>query len=238
MKEMAEETLSILLVDDDVELCGLMRDILRPHRVELEAVHDGASGLTAARNGNYDLAILDVMLPTMDGFEILRQLRRDSELPVIMLTSRTASFDRIAGLELGADDYLPKPFEAGELSARIRAVLRRARKHAGTRGEIIEVFPVRIDTAQRRVWREKTEIELTSIEFEVLTLLMRSAGRVVTRAALIDKLYGREPSGYDTSIEVHICHLRKKLESGTQFIRTIRGSGYQFCVAPGKHVRV
>jgi two-component system response regulator CpxR len=226
---MQDTTLSILLVDDDAELCALMQEILRPQRFELHSVHDGAAGLAAARAGTFDLAILDIMLPVMDGFQVLRELRRDSELPVIMLTSRTASLDRIAGLELGADDYLPKPFEPRELSARIRTILRRARKQSSSQGEIIEVPPIRIDTAQRRVWRALDEIEVTSVEFVILDALMRSAGHLVSRADLTHKLYGRQPSGFDRSIEVHICHLRKKLESDVPLIRTIRGSGYQFC---------
>jgi len=215
---MRDETLSILLVDDDIELCAMMREILRPHHLELDSAHDGATGLAAARNGKFDLAILDIMLPVMDGFQVLRELRQDSELPVIMLTSRTASLDRIAGLELGADDYIPKPFEPRELSARIRTILRRAHKQSTARGEIIEVPPIRIDTAQRRVWRASDEIELTSVEFDILDVLMRSAGHIVSRADLTHKLYGRQPSGFDRSIEVHICHLRKKLEIGLREI--------------------
>ena len=207
----------------------MMTEIFKRENLSVRAVHDGAAGLAAAREGDFDLIILDVMLPLLDGFEVLRQLRQDSELPVIMLTARTASADRISGLDLGADDYVPKPFEPQELAARIRAILRRAGKHATSRGEVLEVPPVKIDTGQRKAWASSGEVELTTVEFDILELLLRSAGRVVSRAELIEMLYGRQPTMFDRSIDVHICHLRKKLESPQILIRTIRGTGYQFC---------
>jgi DNA-binding response OmpR family regulator len=228
---MQYESRSVLLIDDDVELCGLMKEILGAQNLLLEAVHDGASGVTAVRNGNFDLVILDIMLPNIDGFEVLRLLRQESEIPVIMLTARTASSDRISGLELGADDYLPKPFEPRELYARIRGILRRAKQQVTSRGETIEMAPVKLDVSQRRVWNGDAEIALTTVEFDILHLLIQNAGRVVSRTDLIAKLYGREPSGFDRSVEVHICHLRQKLESPSPLIRTIRGAGYQFCPA-------
>ena len=236
MVSMAEPPLSLLLVDDDLELCALMTEIFKRENLSVKAVHDGAAGLAAAREGNFDLVILDVMLPMLDGFEVLRQLRQDSELPVIMLTARTASADRVSGLDLGADDYVPKPFEPQELAARIRAILRRAGKQATGRGEVLEVPPVKIDTGQRKVWASSGEVELTTVEFDILEMLLRSAGRVVSRTELIEMLYGRQPTMFDRSIDVHICHLRKKLESPQILIRTIRGTGYQFCAGRPERV--
>ena len=235
---MAESRLSLLLVDDDLELCALMTEIFERQNLSVKAVHDGVAGLAAARDGNFDLVILDVMLPVLDGFEVLRQLRVDSELPVIMLTARTACSDRISGLDLGADDYVPKPFEPQELAARIRAILRRARQQTTGRGDVLEVTPVKMDTGQRKVWASGNEIELTTVEFDILELLLRSAGRVVSRVELIDMLYGRQPTMFDRSIDVHICHLRKKLESAQILIRTIRGTGYQFCAGRPERVEV
>jgi two-component system response regulator CpxR len=157
-----------------------------------------------------------------------------------MLTARTACSDRILGLDLGlgADDYVPKPFEPQELAARIRAILRRARKHSTGRGEIIELPPVKLDTAQRKVWSASVEIELTSLEFDMLEFLMRSAGRVVSRAEIIDKLHRRQPGLFDRSIDVHICHIRKKVDSPGLLIRAIRGTGYQLCAALAEHARI
>ena len=238
MVTMAEPPLSLLLVDDDLELCALMTEIFKRENLSVKAVHNGAAGLAAAREGNFDLVILDVMLPMLDGFEVLRQLRQDSELPVIMLTARTASADRISGLDLGADDYVPKPFEPQELAARIRAILRRAGKQATSRGEVLDAPPVKLDTGQRKVWASSGEVELTTVEFDILEMLVRSAGRVVSRTALIEMLYGRQPTMFDRSIDVHICHLRKKLESPQILIRTIRGTGYQFCVGRPERVSV
>jgi two-component system, OmpR family, response regulator CpxR len=234
---MAEPTRSLLLVDDDIELCALMTEILGAQGLRLVTAHDGAGGLALAREQAFDMVILDVMLPGMDGFEVLRRLRQLSEIPVIMLTARTATTDRIAGLELGADDYLPKPFEPRELYARIRGVLRRANRQSVSQGEMIEVGPVRIDPTRRQVWNGSREVGVTTAEFDILDVLMRQAGQIVTRAELIAKLYGREPSGFDRSIEVHICHLRQKLVSATPLIRTIRGTGYQFCAAAGREAQ-
>jgi len=234
---MADQTRSILLVDDDVELCALMTEILGVQGLRLVTAHDGASGLALARERRFDLVILDVMLPGIDGFEVLRRIRQHGETPIIMLTARTASYDRIAGLELGADDYLPKPFEPRELYARIRGILRRADRQNVVQSEIIEVGPIRIDPARRQVWNDSREVDVTATEFDILDVLMRQAGHVVTRTELIARLYGREPSGLDSSIEVHICHLRQKLGSAAPLIRTIRGTGYHFCAAAGRESR-
>lgn len=220
--------LSLLLVDDDAELAALMREFFAQRGVSLEPVYDGARGLARALEGKFDLLLLDVMMPGMDGFEMLRHFRRRSQTPVIMLTARTEQRDRIAGLDAGADDYLPKPFSPEELLARIRAVLRRTERGGLTRDEVIEVNRVRLDSGSRAVRMDGAEIELTAIEFDILEILVRSAGRVVSRDELMNILHQREATPFERSMDVHVSHLRKKLESNRSLIRTIRGVGYQF----------
>src|SRR5207244_4383971 len=167
--------------------------------------------------------------PGLDGFEILHQLRRRSPVPVIMLTARIAQADRIAGLEAGADDYLPKPFGPEELLARIRAVLQRARQMPAS-PEQVEINGVRLNPATREVWRGAARVDVTSAEFDVLDVLMRSAGRVVSRDQLAAVLYQREATPFERSVDVHVSHLRKKLEmKDRELIRTVRGVGYLFC---------
>ncbi len=220
---------SILLVDDDVELCFLMATFFAEHGFSLEAEHDGTRALARALGGTFDLLILDVMMPGLDGFELLRQLRRRSSMPVIMLTARTSKDDRIAGLDAGADDYLPKPFGPDELLARIRAVLRRSGKLAGERPNIMNVAGIRLNSATREVWCGDTRVDVTSVEFDILDMLMRSAGRVVSRDELAAVLYQRDASPYERTIDVHVSHLRKKLEVKDQkLIRSVRGVGYIF----------
>src|SRR5579862_3223822 len=222
----------ILLVDDDSELCSLMADFFSQHGFGLEAAHDGRSGLARALEPGLDLIILDVMLPVLNGFEVLAQLRRRSSVPVIMLTARTDQRDRIAGLDAGADDYLPKPFGPEELLARIRAVLRRSANTTGARSPQVEAGGLRLISQTREVWRENERIDVTSIEFGILDLLARSAGRIVSRDELAAALYQRETTPYERSLDVHVSHLRKKLESGDRsLIRTVRGVGYMF--SPG-----
>ena len=219
-------------MDDDVDLCALMGDFFSQHEFAIEAAHDGPRGLALALEGQYDLIILDVMLPVLDGFELLKQIRRRSAVPVIMLTARTAQTDRIAGLNAGADDYLPKPFGPEELLARMRAVLRRAGQSAAP-AQMAEASGVRIDSQTREVWLDGRVVDLTAIEFDILDLLVRSAGRVVSRNELAAVLYQRESTPYERSLDVHISHLRKKLEHGDRVqIRTVRGVGYFFAAAP------
>jgi two-component system response regulator CpxR len=195
------DTPSILLIDDDVELCALMTEYLSGQGYRIESAKDGRRGLARALNGAYDLVILDGMLPVLDGLEVLGQLRRRSTVPVIMLTARTAVQDRIQGLETGADDYLPKPFNPGELVARIRAVLRRAETAAGRERSEVQVGPIRIS----RTTHEASRDEISAV------------------------LYQREASPFDRAVDVHIGHLRKKLSgSGRDPIRTVRGVGYLF----------
>ena len=219
----------ILLIDDDRELCSLMADFFSQHGFTLQAVHDGRGGLARALEPGYDLIILDVMLPVLNGFELLAQIRRRSSVPVIMLTARTEQEDRIAGLDAGADDYLPKPFGPEELLARIRAVLRRAGYTGSAKSPLIEVAGLRLNSQSREVWLDDQPVELTSIEFDILDLLARSSGRIVSRDELTAALYQRESTPYERSLDVHMSHLRKKLERGDRpLIRTVRGVGYLF----------
>ena len=224
--------LSVLLVDDDVELCELMQEFFARRGIRLEAANDGRRGLTRALGGGHDLLLLDVMMPGLDGFELLRLIRRQSKIPVIMLTARTAQVDRVAGLDAGADDYLPKPFGPEELLARIRAVLRRASGVPAPRPESIEVGGVRIDPAAREAWSDGRKVDTTSIEFDLLDLLLRSAGRIVSRSELMAALYRRPPSPFDRALDVHVSHLRKKLGPRGDLICTVRGAGYLFRAGP------
>jgi two-component system response regulator CpxR len=217
---------SILLVDDDANLCGLMREFFEPYGYEIEAVHDGRRGVARALEGQFDLVILDVMMPILDGFEVLRQLRKHSAVPVIMLTARTEQDDRVAGLNGGADDYLSKPFGAEELLARMRAVWRRA-KASAIELQALSAGVLRLDPSTRTVWENDQQLSFTSVEIDMLELLMRSAGRVVSRAELTAAILQRELTPWDRSVDVHISHLRKKLE-GLASIQTVRGVGYLF----------
>jgi len=221
-------TRSILLIEDDVELTLLMTDYFRQFDFEVEAAHDGRTGLARALEGAHDLVILDVMLPVLDGFEVLRQLRKRSTVPVIMLTARVAGPDRVAGLNSGADDYLPKPFGPEELLARIRAVLRRtARPISGNAS--IEAAGLRLDPDKRLATYRGKPLEVTAFQFDILEILVRAAGRTVSRDELAAALHQRPASPFERSLDVHISHLRRKLErDGETPIRTVRGAGYQF----------
>jgi two-component system response regulator CpxR len=225
----AEAPRPLLLIDDDAELCSLMSEYFSQNNLRLECVYNGRDGLQKALLGGYELVILDVMLPNLNGFEVLRQLRQHSSVPVIMLTARTQPQDRINGLESGADDYLPKPFEPDELLARIRAVLRRSHASEMTPRTILKAGDIELNASLRELRRRGENIELTSVEFSILELLMRSAGRIVSRDEIAAALYQREATPYERSLDVHISHLRKKLEDdGHIYIRTVRGSGYIF----------
>jgi two-component system response regulator CpxR len=219
----------ILLIDDDVELSALLRELLSREGFDVQMEHDGESGLARARSGGFDLVVLDVMLPRLDGFEALRRLRESSMVPVLMLTARGEDVDRIVGLELGADDYLPKPFNPRELIARIRAILRRLEPRTPDDSRRIEVNGVSLDPGNREVVKDGKKIEMTTLEFDILEALMRSAGRVVSRDELMETLYNRKATPFDRSIDMHISHLRKKLEQDRTLFRTVRGVGYQFC---------
>src|SRR5215216_5138871 len=222
----------ILVVDDDLDLCELLAKYLRREGLEVDMVHDGNLGVERALSGDYALVVLDVMLPGLNGFDALSSIRSKSSLPVLMLTARGDDVDRIVGLELGADDYLPKPFNPRELAARIRAILRRYEPRPPAAGGRIEVRGVALDPGTREVWAGGKRVDLTTFEFDILEMLMKSAGRVLSRDALMENFYNRKATPFDRSIDMHISHLRKKLEHGETLIKTIRGVGYQFCRTP------
>jgi two-component system response regulator CpxR len=230
------DSVPVLLVDDDAELCGMLVRYLAPEGFVASAVHDGEAGVTAALRGDVRVVILDLGLPRLDGFEVLRRVRAQSSVPVLMLTARGDDVDRIVGLELGADDYLPKPFNPRELAARLRAILRRTRPAAGdgpsrrlAAGDIV------LDPAARSVTRGGTGITLTATEFAMAEMLLRYAGQVVTREALSEAALGRAWSPLDRSLDTHVANLRRKLgpdAMGEPRIRTLRGRGYQYAVSP------
>lgn len=224
---------NVLIIDDDIELCGLVSEYLQAEGFHVEASYDGERGLDRAVGGNYILVILDVMLPGLNGFEVLRRIRSTSKIPVLLLTARGEDVDRIVGLEIGADDYLPKPFNPRELVARIRAILRRTeRPDDGERGpDMVRVGDIELDPATRSVRHHGEPVELTSVEFNLLEVLLREAGRVVTRERLVYAVLSRKFSPFDRSIDMHVSKVRKKLgdsESGTEHIKTVRGVGYIF----------
>jgi two-component system, OmpR family, response regulator CpxR len=219
----------ILLIDDDVELCSLLEELLKREGFEVQFEHDGARGLERALSGQFDLVVLDVMLPGLDGCEVLRRLRRSSMIPVLMLTARGEDVDRIVGLELGADDYLPKPFNPRELTARIRAIARRMDARPAGDSRRLEINGVILDPGSREVFKDGEKVEMTTLEFDILEMLMRAAGRVLSRDALMEHLYNRKATSFDRSIDMHISHLRKKLETDRTIFKSIRGVGYQFC---------
>ena len=217
-----------LLVDDDRDLARLLTDYLGPHGVEVEHVETGALALLRLEVRTFDVVLLDVMLPGADGFEICRRIRRKHEVPIVMLTARGDDTDRIVGLELGADDYVPKPFNPRELLARVRAVMRRARP--GAISERLSAGPIEIDVPAHKVTLDGKEVALTSFEFRLLVVLARRVGETVPREDLAGALKGGvyDPS-VDRSLAVHISHLRQKLERDAKEprrIRTIRGVGY------------
>jgi len=225
----------ILVIDDDVELCSLVSEYLQPEGFQVESVHDGERGLERALSGDHLLIVLDVMLPKLNGFEVLRRIRRTSRIPVLLLTARGEDVDRIVGLEIGADDYLPKPFNPRELVARIRAILRRTRSPEAARQtqipEMIRVGDVELDPATRTVRHAGNPVDLTSVEFNLLQVLLREAGRVVTREDLAFSVLSRKFSPFDRSIDMHVSKIRKKLgesDSGLDHIKTVRGVGYIF----------
>jgi len=224
----------LLIIDDDMELCSLLKEFLQREGFTVECVHEGHGGLETARQGGYDLVVLDVMLPGLDGFELLKQLRTESRVPVLMLTARGEDIDRIVGLELGADDYLPKPFNPRELTARVKAVLRRMETKVN-RGRV-EVNGVVLDPGTREVTCDGKAVDVTTLEFDILEQLMRNAGRVVSRDGLMESLYNRKATPFDRSIDMHVSHLRRKLEGARAVIKTIRGAGYQFVQSPEEAV--
>jgi len=223
----------VLVVEDELNIARLVRDYLHQAGFEVLEASDGTAALALARSQRPDMIVLDIGLPGMDGIDITRELRRASDVPIIMLTARTDEIDRIIGLEMGADDYVTKPFSPKELVARIRAVLRRADATLGG-GETIRANGVEIDIPKRRVLREDDEIELTATEFDLLVVLSRHPGRIYSRAQLLDALHGVAFESYERSIDAHIKNLRRKLEVDPRsptLIETVYGVGYRFADA-------
>jgi DNA-binding response OmpR family regulator len=224
----------ILVIDDDLDLCELLDKYLRREGFEVDLAHDGNTGVERALAGEYKLVVLDVMLPGLNGFDVLSRIRSKSALPVLMLTARGDDVDRIVGLEMGADDYLQKPFNPRELVARIRAILRRTRLEtaetaATTLPERLSVGDINLDKGTRIVTRGGEQLALTTVEFDLLEALMRSAGQIVAREELVKSILGRNFTPYDRSIDTHVSNLRKKLGhsvGGVERIKTIRGVGY------------
>ncbi len=220
---------TILIADDDTELCDLLKEYLCQEGFEVRLAHDGEQALSEARRPGLDAMVLDIMMPRLNGIDVLRRLRKESDLPVIMLTARGDDLDRIIGLELGADDYLAKPANPRELLARIRAVLRRANMHSTV--AVLEIDDLVLNQRGREVSRAGELIELTSTEFSILQLLLQRCGEVVEKRDLYLAALGREPVSYDRSIDMHLSNLRRKLgptAKGNDRIETIRGIGYQY----------
>lgn len=221
--------MQILVVDDDVELCELVAEYLSPDGYEVEFVLDGETGVKRALSGEHGLVVLDYMLPGLNGFEVLRQIRSRSKIPVVMLTARGDSTNRIIGLQIGADDYLPKPFDPLELVARINAVLRRTNPEIQTESNRLVVGDVQMDHRTRTVLRDGQPVELTLVEYALLEKLLKRAGRIVSREELVKDVLHRTLSPFDRSMDTHAANLRRKLGhqiNGVDRIKTVRGIGY------------
>ncbi len=226
----------ILIIDDDQELCDLLAEFLQPEGFDVETVNEPHDGLQRALSGEHCLLILDVMLPGMTGFELLRTLRKSSQIPVLMLTARGEDIDRIIGLEMGADDYLPKPFNPRELVARLQAIWRRSQplKQQVDSRPRFELDDIILDLGARIVRQNKTTIKVTAVEFSLLYELLKKAGQVMTREELTKKVLQRELEDFDRSIDVHVSSLRKKLGhtiGNRERIKTIRSVGYLYTQA-------
>ena len=231
MKDQSDAT-KVLLVDDDVELTELLCEYLAQEGFEATAVHDGESGVVEALSGRHSIAVLDVMMPHVNGIEALRRIRSASRLPVLMLTARGDDIDRVVGLELGADDYVPKPCTPRELVARLRAILRRTghNESADANAGPLTVGALQLWRHKRQaLWRDQP-LELTSAEFSLIDVLARNAGEVVSKSTLCEQALGRPLARFDRSIDVHLSSIRRKLglrDDGKPRIETVRGRGYQ-----------
>jgi len=222
----------LLVVDDDAELCRLVMRFLEREGFEISRAAHGAAGVERALTEEYAMILLDVMMPDADGFDVLRRIRLRSRTPVLMLTARGDTRDRIRGLEMGADDYLPKPFDPAELVARIRAILRRAAP-ARELPKAVSIGDIELDGGAREVRRQGVPVDLTTVEFDLLAELMRMAGNKVGREDLVRSVLGRDFSPFDRSIDTHVCNLRRKLgplESGGERIKGVRGAGYLYAL--------
>jgi two-component system OmpR family response regulator len=221
----------LVLVDDDANLRHTLGYTLRQEGFEVFAAEDGERGLEAFRQGRPDIVVLDVMLPRLDGFEVCRRIRRESDVPILMLTARDTELDKVVGLELGADDYLAKPFSTRELVARVRALLRRTRQAVAPVGERLETAGLILDAGRHRVTLEGQEIALKPKEFDLLFYLAKNAGQVFTREQLLEHVWGYEFFGGSRTVDVHMRWLREKLEASPgqpQYLMTVRGVGYKF----------
>ncbi len=231
----------ILLIDDDMELSGMLEDYLSRHGFAVRTEHRGEAGLERALSEPFALVLLDVMLPGMDGFEVLRRLRSRSQVSVLLLTARGEDVDRIVGLEIGADDYLPKPFNPRELLARVRAILRRSVSHAPAESgaAYLEAAGIAMDTGARTASCKGVSLELTDVEFELLRALVSAPGQVLTRESLTEMVLDRKFHPFDRSLDMHVSRLRRKLEDAAgegERIKTIRAIGYQLAM-PSASVR-
>ncbi len=224
----------LLLADDDIELCQLLNEYLGNESFDISLAHDGSTAAKLILAQEFDLMILDVMLPNLNGFEVLKEVRKESQVPILMLTARGDEIDRIVGLELGADDYIAKPCNPRELTARIRSILRRTEniyKSKNQKLESIHITDVYINPSAREVLQDNQAVKLTATEFDILYLLMSHAGHLVDRDQLSEQCLGRKLEPYDRSIDMHISNLRRKLgsdEKGDDRIKTVRGVGYQY----------
>ena len=220
----------ILVVDDEESILNVVQAYLKAENYDVHLAHDGEQGLAMFRRYKPDLVILDIMLPKMDGLEVLQHIRRESDVYVLMLTAKSEETDRVIGLTVGADDYLTKPFSPRELVARVKAILRRDRS-AQTDGEILTFARIRIDTRRYKVWRDEEEIELTTLEFNLLKTLASYPEMVLSREQLLQKVWGYDFYGDERVVDVHIGRIRQKLEkdpTNPQFVLTVRGVGYKF----------
>jgi len=227
--------MKILIADDDIELCHLLKEYLEQEAMQVQLVHDGAMAIETVQRLTFDLLILDVMMPQMNGFEVLKQLRKSDEIAIIMLTAKGEKVDQIVGLEMGADDYIAKPCDPRELVARIRAVTRRSVNKEPSNGELDKICldDLILLKKSREVFIADNRIELTSTEFDFLVLLTEKAGALVSRESLSQNVLGKRLQSFDRSIDMHISNLRKKLgpsSTGTTRIKTLRGNGYQYIV--------
>ncbi len=219
----------LLVIDDDERLRDLLAEYLGGRGFSVDTAPDGESGLARLRAGGVDLVVLDVMMPGMDGFEVVRELRKTSRMPVVMLTARGDDFDRIVGLELGADDYLAKPFNPRELLARIQAVLRRSTTPTDAGEPVLRAGPIVVDPDARTVTLHGEAIQLTTTQFEILRTLVANAGRVIPRERLMELARGSDYAAFDRSVDVHVSHIRKKLGDDPKnpvYLKTVRGVGY------------
>lgn len=228
---MADLANRILIVEDEAKILQTVADFLTGEGFQVTPLDDARRAAEMALSGSFDLVVLDLMMPHINGLEVCREIRRTSNIPVIMLTARSDELDKLLGLELGADDYITKPYSPRELAARIRAVLRRTGQQPPARDEVLKVGPVSIDVTRFEAWIEGVQLSLTPSEFKILQLLMEHPGQVFSRLQLLENVYGDAYEGYERTIDTHISNLRRKLDRGaaqSSLIRSVYGVGYKF----------